>query len=365
MFFFPRDLIPISDIPIIEETQEEEISTRLPDLCTLSENIAACGSKEAAQQPLQQQADPTKLIPLEVDNNDDLAPFDSFITVVDSDSSSESLCTWVENTTAIKIALQQTTIQTKTTLLTHESRTTKSAKRTIHEVETSPERDVVEIKSTLEQTHDTLKNLIQAVDKIRLTDNEQKVYEVGNSSEQKAFEIESNQNQTLEDDLLTNLKPMIHEIIFDDEELINAAAATAKNNRKVDKLINTEPPKPNQMKKCDVEKPLKIPKPQKPKDSEIIEYDRKRQMAFEETFCLTTKNKILEPNVIEFTDLKFREWPKSKNIKARLITVIEAPNICYFCEDKKIIEDFYNYANCEIDLYYASVKETIKSYLPK
>jgi hypothetical protein len=73
----------------------------------------------------------------------------------------------------------------------------------------------------------------------------------------------------------------------------------------------------------------------------------------------TKSDKILMMN-----DLKIHEWPKSKNIKVKLQTIVQ-PNIMAFVEDKKLVENFYEFMESEIAKYRPCISEDYHKYLPK
>lgn len=64
-------------------------------------------------------------------------------------------------------------------------------------------------------------------------------------------------------------------------------------------------------------------------------------------------------------NLKIHEWPKAKNIKVKLQTIIQQPNIIAFVEDKITIEHFYEYMESEIKKYRPCISEDYQKYLPK
>jgi hypothetical protein len=74
----------------------------------------------------------------------------------------------------------------------------------------------------------------------------------------------------------------------------------------------------------------------------------------------TKSNKFFTMNA-----LKIHEWPKSKNIKVKLQTFVQHPNVMAFVEDKKVIEHFYDFMNCEIQKYRPCISEDYHKYLPK
>lgn len=64
-------------------------------------------------------------------------------------------------------------------------------------------------------------------------------------------------------------------------------------------------------------------------------------------------------------NLKLHEWPKSKNIKVKLQTIVQHPNVMAFVEDKKLIEQFYEFMESEIAKYRPCISEDYHEYLPK
>jgi len=66
-------------------------------------------------------------------------------------------------------------------------------------------------------------------------------------------------------------------------------------------------------------------------------------------------------------DLKLHEWPKSKNIKVKLQTIVQHPplSVMAFVEDKKLIEQFYEFMESEIAKYRPCISEDYHEYLPK
>ncbi|XP_070497417.1 tudor domain-containing protein 1-like [Chironomus tepperi] len=65
------------------------------------------------------------------------------------------------------------------------------------------------------------------------------------------------------------------------------------------------------------------------------------------------------------SNLKTHEWPKAKNIKVKLQTIVQPPNIIAFVEDKKLIANFYEFMESEIEKYRPCISEDYREYLPK
>lgn len=74
---------------------------------------------------------------------------------------------------------------------------------------------------------------------------------------------------------------------------------------------------------------------------------------------------IKSDKIFTMNDLKIHEWPKAKNIKVKLQTIIQQPNIMAFVEDKITIEHFYNFMENEIGKYRPCISEDYHEYLPK
>lgn len=72
-------------------------------------------------------------------------------------------------------------------------------------------------------------------------------------------------------------------------------------------------------------------------------------------------------DVLFLKDLKVHSWPTSKNIKVKLLSVVQEPNILYFQEDKRIVVDFSEYVFQEVQRYCKSdiEKEKYRYYLPR
>lgn len=53
------------------------------------------------------------------------------------------------------------------------------------------------------------------------------------------------------------------------------------------------------------------------------------------------------PKRMMYQDLKFRDWPTTKNIKVKLVTIV-SENLIYLCEDNADVEAYLGYINEEI-----------------
>lgn len=98
---------------------------------------------------------------------------------------------------------------------------------------------------------------------------------------------------------------------------------------------------------CNIFKQISVETQQNQKN-EIIRYENDKHSLKQNTSELVEKESSI---VLMLTDLKMHEWPKNKNIKVKLQHIVQSPNIISFVEDKKVIDDLYDFMCAEIQKY--------------
>ncbi|KAG5677590.1 hypothetical protein PVAND_007339 [Polypedilum vanderplanki] len=160
--------------------------------------------------------------------------------------------------------------------------------------------------------------------------------------------VDSSQKEEYDDKEISTEKSF-RQICDDEEEYV-----TAEDSEPID-ILETKP------KIEEKAKPLVLPKQQKENLVDQINETDKDKFGL-----VAAKSRIKNrPGPYQMKDIIYHKWPKTKNIRIKILSTIQPPNIMSFCENKPIINEFYEYLQQEIDLHVKNLKRINYHYLPK